>query len=151
MLSQKINVSRLNSDSWEAALRDCRLLRIVLAAGADINASVHGWTPEAFARNVADTINDDSKAAIYEESVSILEGVRLAGSYKQYVLKDYKYLLRTRSLLARGRALIGPRTPEVVGRLFGGRADRLRLAGRRAGESLRHSARRACPTPRSGS
>ena len=96
----------------------------MLAAGADINASVHGWTPEAFARNVADTINDDSKAAIYEESVSILEGVRLAGSYKQYVLRDFKGLLRTRSLLARGRALLGPQTPDVVARLFGGRKYR---------------------------
>ena len=59
----------------------------------------------------------------YEESVSILEGTRLAGSYKQYVLQDYKHLLRLRSLLARDRALIGPRNPDVVARLFGGRFD----------------------------
>ena len=64
-----------------------------------------------------------ARAAIYEESVSILEGVRLAGSYKQYVLQDYKHLLRLRSLLARDRALIGPRNPDVVARLFGGRFD----------------------------
>ena len=65
-----------------------------------------------------------ARAAIYEESVSILEGVRLAGSYKQYVLQDYKRLLRIRSLLARDdRALIGPRNPDVVARLFGGRFD----------------------------
>ena len=61
---------------------------------------------------------------VYEESASILEGVRLAGSYKQYVLQDYKRLLRLRSLLARDdRALIGPRNPDVVARLFGGRFD----------------------------
>ena len=81
---------------------------------------------KAFARNrrnAAVTIFDDRKAAIYEETVSILEGVRLAGSYKQYVLRDFKGLLRTRSLLARGHALLGPQTPEVVARLFGGRAD----------------------------
>ena len=60
---------------------------------------------------------------VHEESVSILEGARLAGSYKQYVLQDYKYLLRLRSLLARGRALIGPQTPEVISRLFGGKFD----------------------------
>ena len=65
-----------------------------------------------------------ARAAIYEESVSILEGVRLAGSYKQYVLQDYKRLLRLRSLLARDdRALIGPRNPDVVARLFGGSFD----------------------------
>ncbi len=51
-------------------------------------------------------------------------GVRLAGSYKQYVLRDFKGLLRTRSLLARGRALLGPQTPDVVARLFGGRKYR---------------------------
>ena len=56
--------------------------------------------------------------------MSILEGVRLAGSYKQYVLQDYKRLLRLRSLLARDdRALIGPRNPDVVARLFGGSFD----------------------------
>ena len=60
---------------------------------------------------------------VHEESVSILEGARLAGSYKQYVLQDYKHLLRLRSLLARDRALIGPRNPDVVARLFGGRFD----------------------------
>jgi len=59
-----------------------------------------------------------------EGTLSILEGVRLAGSYKQYVLQDYKYLLRIRSLLARdSRALIGPRNPDVVARLFGGSFD----------------------------
>ena len=39
------------------------------------------------------------------------------------LLRDYKHLLRLRSLLARGRALIGPRNPDVVARLFGGRFD----------------------------
>ena len=72
--------------------------------------------------------------------------------YKQYayVLQDYKYLLRHRSLLARGRALLGPQTPEVVARLFGGRVDpaKSRRATRR--QVLYRSARRACPTPRSG-
>ena len=127
LLDNGADVSRLNSDAWEAALGNHRLLRIVLAAGADFNAlCVNGRTPEAFARNrrnAAVTIFDDRKAAIYEETVSILEGVRLAGSYKQYVLRDFKGLLRTRSLLARGHALLGPQTPEIVARLFGGRAD----------------------------
>ena len=42
---------------------------------------------------------------------------------KAAMLQDYKHLLRLRSLLARGRALIGPRNPDVVARLFGGRFD----------------------------
>ena len=85
---------------------------------------LHGRTPEVFARHAAATIyNGELLMPNYEESVSILEGTRLAGSYKQYVLQDYKHLLRLRSLLARDRALIGPRNPDVVARLFGGRFD----------------------------
>ena len=87
---------------------------------------LHGCrTPEVFARHAAATIyNGELLMPNYEESVSILEGTRLAGSYKQYVLQDYKHLLRLRSLLARDRALIGPRNPDVVARLFGGRKYR---------------------------
>ena len=48
--------------------------------------------------------------------------MRLAGSYKQYVLQDYKQLLRIRSLLVRDRATLAPETPEVIRRLFGGTA-----------------------------
>jgi len=82
-------------------------------------------TPEDSARASIAAVRsyNSNRAAIFEETASILEGVRLAGSYKQYVLQDYKYLLRIRSLLARGRALIGPRNPDVVARLFGGRFD----------------------------
>jgi hypothetical protein len=124
-----LDISRINWESWEAALGNCRLLRIVLAAGADFTAcsmpgGLHGRTPEAFARHAhVPTIDSNLRLQNYEESVSILEGVRLAGSYKQYVLQDYKYLLRLRSLLARGRALIGPQTTEVISRLFGGKFD----------------------------
>ena len=64
----------------------------------------------------------------YTETLRILEGTRLAGSYKSYVLQDFKGLLRLRSLLARGRASFGPTTPEVVARLFGGRAGFLTRA-----------------------
>ena len=84
---------------------------------------LHGRTPEVFARHDGGAIIGGELRVVHEESVSILEGARLAGSYKQYVLQDYKHLLRLRSLLARGRALLGPQTPEVVARLFGGRAD----------------------------
>ena len=138
LLDNGANASQLNLDAWEEVLEDHshRLLRIVLAAGADFTAcslpgGFHGKTPEAFARNAAATIYDADCAAIYEESVSILEGVRLAGSYKQYILRDFKELLRTRSLLARGRAFMGPKTPEVVARLFGGSTARTRPQTRR--------------------
>ena len=56
-------------------------------------------------------------------TLGILEGTRLAGSYKNYVLQEFKELLRLRSLLARGRARIGSAAPEAVARLFGGRPD----------------------------
>ena len=58
----------------------------------------------------------------YGQVVEVIDGVRLAGSYKQYVLQDYKQLLRIRSLLARGRATMALETPEVIRRLFGGTA-----------------------------
>ena len=77
--------------------------------------------------------------------VVCFEGVRLAGSYKQYVLRDFKGLLRTRSLLARGRALLGPQTPEVVARLFGGRADP--TASRRATRRRRPLPQRPAGVP----
>ena len=128
LLDNGADVSRLNWESWAAALGNCRLLRIVLAAGADFTAcsmpgGLHGRTPEVFARHDGGAIIGGELRVVHEESVSILEGARLAGSYKQYVLQDYKHLLRLRSLLARGRALLGPQTPEVVKRLFGGRVD----------------------------
>ena len=126
-LDSGANISRLNSSAWARILAHPRLLRIVLAAGADFTAScVDGMTPEDSARASIAAVRsyNSNRAAIFEETASILEGVRLAGSYKQYVLQDYTRLLRLRSLLAReDRALIGPRNPDVVARLFGGRFD----------------------------
>ena len=84
------------------------------------------------------------RIAMYEEAISILEGTRLAGSYKQYVLRDFKGLLRSRSLLARDRALLGPQTPEVVARLFGGSVDP--AASRRATRRRRPLPQRAWAT-----
>ena len=127
LLDSGANISRLNSSAWARILAHPRLLRIVLAAGADFTAScVDGMTPEDSARASIAAVRsyNSNRAAIFEETASILEGVRLAGSYKQYVLQDYTRLLRLRSLLAReDRALIGPRNPDVVARLFGGRFD----------------------------
>ena len=104
LLDSGANISRLNSSAWARILAHPRLLRIVLAAGADFTAScVDGMTPEDSARASIAAVRsyNSNRAAIFEETASILEGVRLAGSYKQYVLQDYKYLLRVRSLLAR--------------------------------------------------
>ena len=119
---------------------DTAAVRHWLESGGDpnwnlVDQNTHGFpshyrllmfTAEYDLRDVISTLREyhyftQDRIARYEETLSILEGVRLAGSYKQYVLQDYKHLLRTRSLLARGRALIGPRTPDVVARLFGGR------------------------------
>ena len=56
----------------------------------------------------------------YAKVVEVLDGVRTAGSYREFILRDYKQLLRIRSLLARSRATMALETPEVIRRLFGG-------------------------------
>ena len=77
----------------------------------------------------------------YSKIVEVIDGVRLAGSYKQCILQDYKELLRLRSLLARGRATMASSTPEVIARLFGGTtAASRRPRTRRSQLSLTRSA-----------
>ena len=102
-----------------------RIVRMLLVAGADVSArSCRGETPETWIRQFLAQNDRPSLNRIgYGVTLGILEGTRLAGSYKNYVLQEYKELLRLRSLLARKRASIGPTTPGVVARLFGGRAD----------------------------
>ena len=58
----------------------------------------------------------------YGKVVEVIDGVRAAGSYREFMLHEYKQLLRIRSLLARGRATMASSTPEVIARLFGGTA-----------------------------
>ena len=114
------------------------LLRMALASGVDLSVpSCLGRTPEDYARLEYERwrrVSRDMEGR-YAGSVAMLEGTRLAGSYKNYVknhgLQEFKELLRLRSLLARGRAKIGPTTPEVVARLFGARAARTRPPTRR--------------------
>ena len=110
-----------------------RIVRVLLVAGADVSArSCHRETPETWIRQFLAQNDRPSLNRIgYGVTLGILEGTRLAGSYKNYVLQEYKELLRLRSLLARKRASIGPATPEVVARLFGGRTDATRPARRR--------------------
>ena len=97
------------------------IVRMLLVAGADINArSCRGETPETWIRQFLAENERPSLARFgYGMTLGILEGTRLAGSYKNYVLQEFKELLRLRSLLARGRASFGPTTPEAVARLFG--------------------------------
>ena len=52
--------------------------------------------------------------------LEVIDGVHAAGSYREFVLHDYKQLLRMRSLLARGRATIKSKHHPVIARLFGG-------------------------------
>ena len=51
--------------------------------------------------------------------MELFEGVRAAGTYRELILRDYKQLLRMRSLLARGRATIKSEHHPVIARLFG--------------------------------
>ena len=111
----------------DLALETPRLLRMFLMAGGDVRApTLSGKNPEQYVRQLLDYYqnrpsNYQAEAVTCAESLRILEGVRRAGSYKNYVLQDFKGLLRLRSLLARNRARINDQAPEVVARLFGGR------------------------------
>ena len=125
----------------DLALETPRLLRMFLMAGGDVRApSLSGKNPEQYVRQLLDYYqnrpsNYQAEAVTCAESLRILEGVRRAGSYKNYVLQDFKGLLRLRSLLARNRARINDQAPEVVARLFGGRTGATRPA-RRGGRPL---------------
>ena len=100
-------------------------VRKIALSGADAN----GDTYEAKARRCVESYRSlgatyEGVAERYAKIVELIDGVRLAGSYREFVLRDYKQLLRIRSLLVRGRATIpetmAPETPNVIARLFGG-------------------------------
>lgn len=55
-----------------------------------------------------------------QESARILEGARLAGSYKRYFLAPHHGMLALRALVLRGRAEASPSTDLPVARLFAG-------------------------------
>ena len=125
-------------------LRDHRILRMFYIAGVDLSGEVgvNGKTFEEIARERLARWSDVPRLAKrYGAMVEVIDGVRLAGSYKQYILRDYKQLLRIRSLLARGRATMAPSTPDVIARLFGGTAAASRRPRtRRSQLSLKRSA-----------
>ena len=140
LAADNLDLTRLLLDNGPEDVRICvkalsspRLVRMLLVAGADVSArSCKDKTPEMHLR----WMGLGERCVLfreYTETLRILEGTRLAGSYKNYVLQDFKGLLRLRSLLARGRASFGPTTPEAVARLFGGRT-----AGRARPPTRRH-------------
>ena len=109
--------------------RDHRLLRMFYIAGVDLSGRADGGGEtfearvrrfvEVYSGRVADSYAELS-AKRYAKTLEVLEGVRLAGSYREFILKDYKRLLRMRSLPARGRATIKSKHHPVIARLFGG-------------------------------
>ena len=140
LAADNLDLTRLLLDNGPEDVRICvkalsrpRLVRMLLVAGADISArSCRGETPETWLQSIG--IGERHVfLREYTEVLHILEGTRLAGSYKNFVLLPFKELLRLRSLLARGRASFGPATPEAVARLFGGRT-----AGRARPPTRRH-------------
>ena len=142
LAADNLDLTRLLLDNGPEDVRICvkalsrpRLVRMLLVAGADISArSCRGETPETWIRQFLAENERPSLARFgYGMTLGILEGTRLAGSYKNYVLQEFKELLRLRSLLARGRAIFGPATPEAAARLFGGRT-----AGRARPPTRRH-------------
>ena len=106
------------------ARTNINILRMYFIAGVDITTrEFAGQTFDEIARERLERYRNLQYAGLvrkYASIVELIDGVRLAGSYKQYVLQDYKQLLRTRSLLVRDRATLAPETPEVIRRLFGG-------------------------------
>ena len=140
LAADNLDLTRLLLDNGPEDVRICvkalsrpRLVRMLLVAGADISArSCRGETPETWLQSIG-LSERYLFFSEYTEVLHILEGTRLAGSYKNFVLLPFKELLRLRSLLARGRASFGPTTPEAVARLFGGRT-----AGRARPPTRRH-------------
>ena len=152
LAADNLDLTRLLLDNGPEDVRICvkalsrpRLVRMLLVAGADISArSCRGETPETWLQSIG-LGERHVFFREYTETLRILEGTRLAGSYKNYVLQDFKGLLRLRSLLARNRARINDQAPEVVARLFGGRADP--AASRRATRRQRPLPQRPAGVP----
>jgi len=98
----------------QLCISDHRIMRMFVIAGVDVLAlQLNGRNFEELARG---------RAVPNEEVLAVIDGVYLAGSYTEFILHEYKQLLRIRSLLARGRATMAPSTPDVIARLFGGTA-----------------------------
>ncbi|KAH8060237.1 glycosyl transferase [Aureococcus anophagefferens] len=80
----------------------------------DVELVVHAYKPSWIPGDGV-----DKRIQAYWESARILEGARLAGSYKRYFLAPHHGMLALRALVLRGRAEASPSTP-LVARLFAG-------------------------------
>ena len=81
-----------------------RITTLLLRAGASLDAVSDERTAEMELRE-AEEVNPalrDSDAFV--QTKALINGVRAAGSWKQYCRRDHKQILRLRSLIARGRA-----------------------------------------------
>ena len=108
-----------------------RILRMYFIAGVDISARTarDGVTHETIVRGRLQLYTGSQNMGLankYGKVVEVIDGVRAAGSYREFILRDYKQLLRVRSLLARGRATMSSSGTEVIARLFGGTATATR-------------------------
>ena len=112
--ADKTSFQRMSPGQAYPCLTDHRILRMFFIAGVDVLAlQLNGGNFEELARQSFHP---------REKVVAVIDGVHLAGSYTEFILHEYKQLLRMRSLLARGRATMAPSTPDVIARLFGGTA-----------------------------
>jgi hypothetical protein len=125
--ADKTTFQRMTPPQRMDTFGDHRVLRMFFIAGVDLSAcaGVDGETYEVRVRNLIGlySTRGPSYACLvtnYAKIVAIFDGVRLFGSYREYILHDYKQLLRVRSLLARGRATIKSKHHPVIARLFGG-------------------------------
>jgi len=103
-----------------------RIIRMMLRAGADYTLRGYSWseegmTPEDWARmkneGGYEDYPDDPRFA---QNIAILQAVRLAGSYKLWVLEPHQRLLGLRALCQRGRAAPTASTPTAAARLLDG-------------------------------
>ena len=112
--ADKTSFQRMSPGQAHPCLTDHRILRMFFIAGVDVLAlQLNGRNFEELARG---------RAVLNEEVLAVIDGVYRAGSYAEFILHEYKQILRIRSLLARGRATMAPSTPDVIARLFGGTA-----------------------------
>lgn len=155
LIENGANASRLNPDGWVGILVNHQLLRILLAAGADINAlCCCGQTPEARARQSVSSLMGrgmDHRAAIYKETVSILEvcaaPVRISSTSSESSRSCFEFAPCWRAG-ARGSDP-GPLKPSRASSA-GGPTKLDAHARRHAASDPRRSAPQACPTPSSG-
>ena len=106
---------------------NARVLESMLRAGASLDFSSNGLSPEARLLNVIEDAkleaqfvlaNVDERVRELDAGRTLIRAVRQEGSYRAYLRRPHKALLRIRSLRARGRARAIDATPPHVARLL---------------------------------